>query len=161
MKRTTLDIRAGRLFPFHFLAVGGVFLVTGIAVAASHPMVAVALIPLSILVFTAHEGTDINAEAGTLREYYSFFFLKTGKFRRHGGLDSIAIHRAKVSRRMFSPRTTQSSTFTHVEYNAYLKLAGGEKIFLFGGRNKLKVLDRSQQVAKTLRITVRDHALPA
>lgn len=89
MKRTTMDIRTGMLFPSHFFVVAGAFLLIAIAVAASKPLVAIGLVAGSLLILTAWEGTDVDPEAGALREYHSFFFLKTGNFRQHGGLESI------------------------------------------------------------------------
>lgn len=160
MEPKKIDVRAGKLFPFHFHILGGVFLLAAIFVVVDHPMISAGATVLALLILTASEGTEINPAARTLREYYSFFFLKTGKARKYSTIEGIAIHRAKVSQKLFTARTTSSSTFTHIEYNAYLSLYGEEKIFLMSDRNKTKLMAKVGKIASDLKTTVVDHTTP-
>lgn len=159
MKGRKLDIRAGSLFPVHFLVLGAVILLAGLGFVVNHPIGGGIAIAIALLILTAYEGTEINPDARTIREYYAFLFVKTGTANKYRNIEEIALHKATVSQRIFTPRTMNSSTFSHVEYNAYLKLGGGEKIFLFGGRNKSKVKARADEVARRLNTTVADHAV--
>jgi hypothetical protein len=158
MPNNTIDIKAGRLFPFHFLILGGILLFAGMIVAVNYPIATAILVPMGLLIVTAYEGTEIDTGAKTFREYNSFLFIKTGKKEKYRTLEGIFIHRAKISQKMFSPRTMNSSTFTHVEYNAYLK-TDREKIFLMSGRNKMKLLKRVRGLADALNTPVADHAV--
>lgn len=158
MPNNTIDIKAGKLFPFHFLILGGILLFAGVIVAANYPIATAILVPLGLLIVTAYEGTEIDAGARTFREYNSFLFIKSGKKIKYKTLEGILIHKAKVSQKIFSPRTMNSSTFTHVEYNAYLK-TDREKIFLMSGKNKMKLLEKVQSIAGVLNTPVADHAV--
>ena len=158
MVNNIIDVRAGRLFPFQFLILGGILLLAGVVVVVNHPIIAAILILPGLLILTAYEGTEINPYARTYREYNSFLFIKSGKSKRYTSLDGIYIHKAKVSQKMFTPRTMNSSIFTHIEYNAYLK-TDTEKIFLTGDRNKMKLLERARSIATLLNTSVADHAV--
>lgn len=158
MPNNAIDIKAGKLFPFHFLILGGILLFAGAIVAVTYPIATAILVPLGLLIVTAYEGTEIDTGARTFREYNSFLFIKSGKKVKYKTLEGVFIHRAKISQKMFSPRTMNSSTFTHVEYNAYLK-TDREKIFLMSGRNKMKLLEKVRSIAAALNTSVADHAV--
>lgn len=158
MQKNTIDVKAGRLFPLHFLVLGGVLLFAGVILVIDNPIVGGILILLAVLIFTAYEGTEINPFSRTYREYNSFLFLRSGKPVKYASLEGIFIHRAKISQKIFTPRTMNSSTFTHIEYRAYLK-TGNEKILLIRGRNKMKILEQARDVADFLNTSVADHAV--
>ena len=158
MQNNTIDIKAGKLFPFHFLILGCILLFAGAIVAVNYPIATAILVPLGLLIVTAYQGTEIDTGAKTFREYNSFLFIKSGKKIKYKTLEGVFIHRAKISQKMFTPRTMNSSTFTHVEYNAYLK-TDREKIFLTSGRNKMKLLERVRSIAAALNTSVADHAV--
>ena len=158
MRTNTIDIKAGKLFPFHFFILGCILLFAGAIVAVNYPIATAILVPLGLLIVTAYQGTEIDTGAKTFREYNSFLFIKSGKKIKYKTLEGVFIHRAKISQKMFTPRTMNSSTFTHVEYNAYLK-TDREKIFLTSGRNKMKLLERVRSIAAALNTSVADHAV--
>jgi hypothetical protein len=159
MVKEKIDIKAGRLFPYHFLILAAVFCFAGLLLVVDHPIIGAVLLVLAAFIITAYEGTEINVATRTVREYYCFFMLlKTGQWKRFGQIEGITIRRAKVSQKMFTPRTMNSSTFTHVEYHAYLELAA-EKIFLMSDKNKIRLLDKSRSIAQALNTSVVDHAM--
>lgn len=159
MSKNIIDVKAGRLFPLQFIILGGIFLFAGIVVVVTYPITAMILIVLGLFIVTAYEGTQIDPFSRTYREYNSFLlFLKSGQTKKYTSLQGIAIHRAKVSQKMFTPRTMNSSIFTHIEYNMYLK-TGEDKIFLMGGRDKVKLLEKARSIAGFLNTPVSDHAM--
>jgi hypothetical protein len=158
MAGNKVDIKAGLLFPFPFLVIGAGLFVAGVIGLTSSPYAGV-LILISIVVLTAFEGTEINTQARTIREYYAFLFFKIGSRAHYKKLEGISIHSAKVSQRLHAPRTSKSSTFTHVEYRAYLKLDDGEKIMLFSHKDKTKTLTKARKLSESLSIPVADHAI--
>ena len=160
MARKTIDIKAEALFPFHFLVLAGIFLFAGLIVVANHPIMGSVLMVLAIFMLTAYEGTEVRPSSKTFREYYCFFlFLKAGKYRKYKSVEGIAIYKAKVNQKMFTASTTKSSTFSHIEYHAYLKLAGSDRIFLMSGRDKARLKQKATRVASELNTSVADHAL--
>lgn len=158
MPKNTIDVKAGRLFPFHFLILGGVLLLAGGVLVINNPITGGILILLAVLILTAYEGTEINPYFRTYREYNSFLFFRSGKPLKYASLEGIFIHRAKISQKMFTPRTMRSSTFTHMEYRAYLKI-GNEKILLLKDKNKMRLLEQARKIADSLNTSVADHAL--
>lgn len=158
MLKNTIDIKAGRLFPFHFLILGGIFLFAALVVVVSHPIIAGILALLGLFIITAYEGTEIDPHSKTYREYHSFLFLKSGKRVNFNSVEGVFIHKAKVSQKLFTAHTMNSSTFTHVEYHAYLKL-DHEKIFLTRGKDKKKVVEKARSIASSLNASVFDYAV--
>lgn len=159
MKNRKIDVKAGMLFPLPFIILGSVFIFAATLLFIDHPIIAGMLFVLGFLIVTAYEGTQVDPSARTYREYNSFLFLKTGKQVKYLTIEGIFIHKAKVSQKMFTPRTLNSSTFTHTEYNAYLKINGEQKIFLMSDRSKPKLLDKANAIAKLLNTAVADHAI--
>ena len=157
--KSTVDIKSGRLFPFQFLVLGAVILVAGIAVAGPYVIIGVVLILAGAVILTAHEGTEIYPATNTYREYNSILFIKTGKGKKYESIEKIFINPVKVSQRMYSAHTMNSSTFQHIEYNAYLKFSDGEKIFLLSGKNRDRIRSRLKLVAETLNIPLQDNTV--
>ena len=122
----TIDIKSGKLFPFQFLVLGVVILFAGIAVVVPHAIIGCLLIIGSAMILTAHEGTEITPAAKTYREYNSVLFLKTGKPKKYKSIEKIFVNPVKRTQKMYTPRTLHSSTFSNVEYNAFLKFSDGE-----------------------------------
>lgn len=152
-----IDIRGARLFPFPFLVLGAGFVLAGVGVVVSYTIVGVILIAVGAMMVTAYEGTEIDPNQRTYREYNSFLFLKTGKPRPYDDIEKIYINSGKVNRRMYTAHTSSSSAFARVEYNAYLKLTSGEKIFLFTDHNKKRILSRAKQIAASLSAELQDN----
>lgn len=153
----TIDIRCGRLFPLPFFVLGGAVFLAGVGSIMHLPWIAVVLILLGAMVLTAYEGTEIRPHEKTLREYNSFLFLiRSGKNVHYDSIEKIYINSAKVSQKIYTAHTLNSSTFTNVEYNAWLKLGDGSKIFLASDRKKARLLKRFEAIAKDLNIALTD-----
>jgi len=160
MPGKSVDIRSGRLFPFPFLVLGGAVFFSGMAMLISQPILGVVLMLGGALVLTAHEGTEINPVNHTYREYNSFLFMKNGEEKKYNDIEKIFVNSAKVSQRVYTAHTLKSSTFTNVEYNAYLKFGDGVKVFLMSRKNKTKLLEKLRDLSRSLNTTVVDHTVP-
>lgn len=151
-----LDIKSGRLFPFHFLILGGVFFLAGVALFPSQVMLPLIFITLGSIILTAYSGTEINTSAGTYREYTSILFIKKGKHKKFASIEKIFINAGKTSQKMYTAHTASSATFTTLEYNAYLKFTDGSKVFLQSDKNKNRLLNKINEAAKNLDTLVVD-----
>jgi hypothetical protein len=60
---------------------------------------------------------------------------------------------------MYSARTTQSSTFSNTEYNAYIKFDNEEKIQLLNKRNKETLVRELKKVSTFLKVPVTDNTV--
>ncbi|MGC1241884.1 MAG: hypothetical protein WA874_09855 [Chryseosolibacter sp.] len=156
--KSTVDIKSGWLFPFQFLVLGFVFLIAGIVVVVPHPIIGIVLVLAGAVILTAHEGTEIIPAAQSYREYNSILFIKSGKGKRYTSMEKIFINPVKVRQTMYTAHTLQSSSFSNLEYNAYLKFSDGVKVFLLAGKNKRKVINKLQGIADTLNIPLQDNA---
>lgn len=154
-----VDIRGAMLFPFPFLMLGAGFIMAGIGVMINHPIIALILIGVGVLVVTAYEGTEIDPANHTYREYNAILFLKKGKTKRYDRIEKIYVNSGKVSRRVYTAHTTSSSIFYNMEYNAYMKLTSSEKVFLFSGRNKNQIVRRAQAIADMLNTAFQDNSV--
>ncbi|MEX2235689.1 MAG: hypothetical protein WD824_26260 [Cyclobacteriaceae bacterium] len=156
-QKKNVDIKCGSVFPFPFLVLGAVFFIAGAAVFVTHPVISIVLIVAGVVILTAYEGTEINPASRTYREYNSFLFIKKGKAKKYNGIEKIFINKAKVSQRVYTAHTSNSAIFTDTEYNAYLKFNEGEKVFLFSGKNKTKLLKRLNDISRSLNTQVVDN----
>lgn len=153
----TVDIKCGRLFPFPFFVLGGAVFLAGVGSMTHLPWIAIVLILLGAMVLTAYEGTEISPHKKTLREYNSFLFvIKSGKSVKYESIEKIFINSAKISQRIYTAHTMNSSNFTNVEYNAWLKLGDGSKIFLASDRKKKRLVERFEVIAKSLNTALTD-----
>lgn len=156
-RKSIVDIKSGRLFPFQFLVLGFIIFITGIAVVGPYMVIGITLIIAGAGILTAHEGTEIIPSSNTYREYNSILFIKTGKGKKYQRIEKIFINPARVSQKVYTAHTLNSSTFDDIEYNAYLKFSDGEKIFLLSGKNKNRIKDRLKLVADSLDIPLQDN----
>lgn len=156
MDKYRMDVKSGRLFPWHFLFLAVVFSAFGLAIIGEHPLLSAFLLAGSVLVLSAHSGTDINIKEHVYREYMSFLFIKTGKWIKYQSMERIFINKTKLSQRAYTAHANQSSTFTHYEFNAYLKFEDGTKVHLLSNKSKEKMLQRVDTLAEFLRLPVVD-----
>lgn len=156
-QKSTVDIKSGSVFPFPFLVLGAVFLMAGAAVFVNHPVISVVLIIAGALILTSYEGTEIDLLSRTYREYNSFLFIKKGESKKYEGIEKIFVNSSKVSQRIYTAYSSSSATVTGTEYNAYLKFNHGEKVFLFSGKNKSKLLRRLNDISRSLNTSVVDN----
>jgi hypothetical protein len=152
-----VDIKGARLFPFPFMVLGTGFLLAGMGVMIIHPIISLVLIVFGLSIVTAFEGTEIYPASHTYREYNSFLFLKTGRPKSFEGIEKIFINSGRVTQRMYTAHTMSSSSFSNVEYNAYLKFTEGVKVFLFSGRNKTRLIRKAEDLARSLNTSLHDH----
>ena len=154
-----VDIRGAMLFPFPFLVLGAGFVLAGLGVMMNHPIVALVLIAVGVSVVTAYEGTEIDLGKHTYREYNAILFLKKGKPKAYEGIEKIYVNSGKVTQRVYTAHTTSSSIFSNMEFNAYVKLGSSEKVFLFSGRNKSKIVRRAKAIAGMLNTAFQDNSV--
>lgn len=122
------------------------------------PIIGLVLVLLPGFILSAATGTEIDKARNTYREYTSFYFLmKSGKWKKFSGAEKIFINTAKKSTTMYSARANHASTFVNVEFNGYLKLNDGTKIYLLSSRKKEKLTATLNKAASFLQIPLQDN----
>src|SRR5688500_2393019 len=157
-QKLMIDIKSGSLFPFPFLVLGAIVFLAAVPVFVSSPILSVFLLITAALILTAHEGTEVNPTSRTYREYQSFLFIKKGKPKKYNGIEKIFVNSAKVSQKVYTAHTSQSTTFSNTEYNAYLKFNDGVKVFLLSRKSKTKLLEKLRDAARVLNVPVVDNS---
>jgi hypothetical protein len=160
-KRAVVDIKSGRLFPWHFMLIAVIFLLVGLALIAERTLLSLALILASLFILSGYSGTEIDLKRGIFREYRSFFFQKSGKRLKFNSIEKIYINRSKTTRKVYTAHTNHSSVFSNVEYNAWLKLDDGRKIHLLSKSDKSKLTGILNGVSRSLMVRIEDQTLPA
>ncbi|HMP99174.1 MAG TPA: hypothetical protein PKC24_05285 [Cyclobacteriaceae bacterium] len=143
-------------FPWHVKFLGVLFLLGAILIIPDNWWLTALLMILALLFLTIHSGTEVNVRNKTLREYNSYLFIRVGETESYNEIERIFINSSKVSEKIYTPRTLNSSTFHSVIYKAYLKLDDDRKIFLTSKKNKEKLIQFLNPVATTLRTELVD-----
>jgi hypothetical protein len=158
MNNDTIDLKSEKLFPWQFQFIGIIFLIVGIGLMIVSPYLAPILIVIGAFILTAYRGVEFNCSTKTYRNYNSFLFIKTGKFKPYDSVEKIYINESKVSQMIYTKITT-GSTFRHIEYNAYLKFAHGIKIFLASKKDKKKLIDKLTGLAEFFQVEISDNTV--
>ena len=111
MSKGEFDIKAGALFPWYFQLLGCAFTLTGVVFLLENFIVSLILVPIGLLILTGRSGIEINIISKTYRSYYSFFFIKWGKQMSFNKIEKLYINANKVTQKIYTAHTTQSSTF--------------------------------------------------
>lgn len=151
-----IDINNGRLFPFHFLILGVIFIFIGFPLITNHLIGGLILLVAGIFILTAREGVEINTGEKTIREYNAYFFIKTGEPERYQEIERIFINANKVTQKMYTAHTLNSSTFSDVVYSAFLKFDTGTKVLIQRNKNKATLIKNIQAIAGKLNTEVFD-----
>lgn len=152
-----IDIKYGLLLPWTFRLLAACAIILGLSAWQTNPWVTIVIGVAGFFALVAHEGTEINPATKTYREYTSFFFFKTGRFKPYAEIELIFINRAKESQQMYTAHTTHSSTFENMVYNAYLKFSNGEKIHLQKTKNKEKLMAVLKPLSEAVQVEVTDN----
>ncbi|MBX2961414.1 MAG: hypothetical protein KF687_02810 [Cyclobacteriaceae bacterium] len=152
-----IDIKYGLLLPWTFRLLAACAIILGLSAWQTNPWVTIVIGVVGFFALVAHEGTEINPENKTYREYTSFFVFKTGRFKSYAEIELIFINRAKESQQMYTAHTTHSSTFENMVYNAYLKFSNGEKIHLQKTKDKERLMTKLKPLCDTLGVDLIDN----
>lgn len=153
------DFKFGFLLPWTFRFLGGLLILASILLIQKSSGLSLLLGPPGLIMLFSSEGTEINHTERLYREYTSFIFFKTGKFKAYQSIDKIFINQNQQSQKMYSTHTNQSSTFNSVIFNGYIKFASGEKVHLKAEKNKAKLIKNLERLSIPLNLAIVDNTL--
>jgi hypothetical protein len=153
-----IDIKFGNLFPWTFRFLAAIGLVCSIGIFQLTILGSIILFLASFTVLVSSEGTEFNLTNGTMREYTSYLFFKTGSFKLFAQPEKIFITKGKESEQMHTAHTNHSATFENIVYNGYLKFSTGEKIHLLRKNNKDQLIKKLSPLSDGLKIDIVDHS---
>lgn len=154
-----VDIRFGFLFPWTFRFIGVILILAAAITVTEIGWYAILVLTPGVLLSLASEGFEIDTIRKIYREYYSFIFIKAGKYLPYESIEKLIVNRSQESQRIYSAHTSQSSTFTNEVFNAYLKFSSGEKILLRKGNKKEKLMEQLNLISQSLQTQVIDNTL--
>lgn len=153
--KTRLNFYSEMLFPFHFLAIGVAFSFGGLAGIFFSPVLSSILLVIGLLIVTAYRGLQFNLSSNTYRVYNSFLFIKFGKWEKLGTIRQLFINESEVSQTIYM-RLSQGSTYEYKEYNGYLELEDGDKVYLASRKNKVKLFKKLEALSGFLQCEITD-----
>jgi hypothetical protein len=158
MSRKQIDIKYGRLFPWPFLLIAIIIFIVAVSLIIEKPIVAGVLVAVSGFILTGYEGTVIDKTSRTYLEYKSFFFFKTGRKKKYSDVEKIFVNISKSTQRLYTAHTSHSSTFSNVDFNAFLKFNDGEKIKLKSKRSKAHLIKYLEPISRFLNVPIEDNS---
>lgn len=158
MGNQILDIKSGKIFPFQFQILGGIFLIIGLSLVILNPLVSPLLLLPGIGLFAGRRGFEFDTDRNRYREYTAFLFVKFGGWREYHAAEMLYVNAANVSQQIYT-QITVASTVRNVEYNAYLKLGDGTKLHLLSSRNKAALMRKLAEIAIFFRLEVVDNTI--
>lgn len=151
------DFKFGFLLPWTFRFLGGLLIIASIILIQKSSWFSLILLPPGLLMLFAGEGVEINHAKKLYREYTSFIFFRTGEFKAYHTIDKIFLNKNLQSQKMYSTHTNQSSTFSNVIFNGYIKFGSGEKIHLKAEKNKAKLIKTIERLSIPLNLEIVDN----
>ena len=158
-KANTIDFISDRLFPWQFLLIGVLFLVAGLATALIKPIISSVLIIVGGIIITGYRRIEFDQKKKEYRVYNSFFFLKYGKWDTYGSVVNIYVNSSNVSQRVATMRTNHRSTFKNIEYNAYIEIEDGSKVYLVGSKDKNRLFNKLASLSAFFQLPIIDNTI--
>lgn len=155
--KNKIDIRFGSLFPWHFQLVAASVLLVALSLIIEKTFVSIGLILICGFILSGQEGTEIDKEERSYRDYKSFFFLKSGSKVKFTAIEKIFVSTSKMRQQIFRIHTNQSSIFEHIEYNGFLKFSDGTKIQLLRKRKRSDLIKALKNIAAFLEVPLEDN----
>lgn len=147
-----------KLFPMPFPVLALVLIVGGAALISSFPLVSIVMLLGSILIFTAHAGFEIDREKKEYREFNSFMGIRKSKVHTFQTVNRLLINSDRVTQRYGRQLFKNKKELAYREYNIYLELQGGQRIYVATRKNKGELLHLAKALAAYLNVQVSDHS---
>ncbi|MFY0687561.1 MAG: hypothetical protein JXQ90_10380 [Cyclobacteriaceae bacterium] len=158
MDDRAIDIKLGRLFPFHFQILGLVFSFIGIVLMVFSPYFSPIPMFLGGLILTGYRGIKFDGTAKVYKDYNSFLFIKFGKWEKYSQVEKVFINSSKVSQKVYT-MVTNGTTIENLEYNAYIMFEDGKKLYLMSDRNRDKLYKKLARIADFFQSKINDNTM--
>ncbi|MGC3943325.1 MAG: hypothetical protein QM762_02115 [Chryseolinea sp.] len=152
-----LDIRFGSLLPWPFHVGAGLGILISIIVLAEHPWTALVFAVCSLFVFASSEGTEIDLVNRRFREYTSIFFFKTGEWVDYESMEKIYVNKNKMRQNVSPSRTGMTTSFTFMEFSAFVKFSDEETVQLIKNKDKKVVMSKAATWSKQMDVPLYDN----
>ncbi len=152
-----INILGDLLFPPQFQFLGIALLLGGLAALTVNVFIGPIIILLALLIFTGRDGVVFYPLEKLYKPYRSFLFIKFGEKKPYQSIDMIYVNAGKYSQKIYTAHTMQHMTKKSIEYNAFVKLSDGEKLYLGFSKDKPKLIQRFNRIAEILGTSLQDN----
>ncbi|MCU0357222.1 MAG: hypothetical protein MUE95_06560 [Cyclobacteriaceae bacterium] len=152
-----IDIKAGMLFPKPFRLMGIIMAAGGFVLLPDYPWITLILLLAGILIVVSYEGTEINLQKKSYREYTALLLFRTGTFESFEEIEKIFINKRKETRQLYTAHTTHSSIYREEVYCGYLKFSNGTKILLHESTDKAALIKKLQPLCDAATVSITDN----
>jgi len=118
--------RIGFSFPVPILLIAGLFALAGIVSAVEIPLIGLALISISSIIWSGSYGFEINSKDSTYREYVSIIGIRRGQWFSLEKFPFVAILKVREGTVMYS-QTNRSNTLIDDSFGVYLLTSSHRK----------------------------------
>ena len=153
-----IQTKTENLFPFHIQLFGWVCLFIGLVALVYQPLLALVALILGAIIVTGTRAVEFDSSRNLFREFNSFLFIKSGKWKAFEAVEKIYINASRMSQEVYTKVTT-TTTFRSVEYTAYLKFSDGRKIYLLSSKNKKSLMKELAPVARYFELEIMDNTI--
>lgn len=160
MRGKAIDIKAESL-PWQVKLLGVIFLFGALIALTDYNYWwhSISFVVIGLVLLSWHSGIEIDPVSRTFRGYNSCLFIRGGTTEKYNEVVKVFISPSRVSQTMYTARTSHSSTFRYVVFNAYLKFDDGRKIFLTSRKNKVKLIKLLNPVVTALSVDLTDNTV--
>ena len=155
--KSKIDIRYGNLFPWPFHLVAGLVLLVALSLIIEKTFVSIGFAVACVFVLSGYEGTEIDKDKRTYKDYKSFFFVKSGRNVKFHEVEKIFVSTSKTMQKLHTAHTNKHSIYENTEYNGFLKFSDGTKIQLLRKRKKTDLIKALENIAKFLDVPLEDN----
>jgi hypothetical protein len=150
--KNRIDILTQHYFPYHFIVLGVVFILMGVLVSISNPLVAFGFLFFGAIFISTHSRLVIDEKRLYFNEYLWILGYKKGAQIPFEEIKYIFINRLGTkSEYGFVARLSARE----ILYKGFIKLSNGESIFLGESTTEEKLLKKIKKIAIALDLEVK------
>lgn len=149
------DFKTDNYFSWHVRVMAIGVLPVAIMLLEKSVLGSLALLFISVVIFTTHYRLSLDFSKKVYREYLWILGMKDGKPHRFDDLAYFFIKKNISSQTMGLKAAT--TTVVKEVYDAYLKFSNEEKLHITTTNHKHKLIDKLRPISKQLKIEILDY----
>jgi hypothetical protein len=150
--KSRIDVFVNHCFPFHFIAVGVVFIVVGFIILMMHPLASVLLFIIGIALTSTHYRLVVDPGQKIYKEYLWIMGFKKGEDVSFQKIEFIYLNKLNIkSGYGYVSRINVNDTI----YKGFIKLSDAEPVFIGESKNEQKLIKKVERISRDINIELR------
>ena len=144
-----------KYFPFQINLVAILLIVAGVLVGLESIWLAITLLTIGLIIFTAAYKISIDPVRQTFREYLFFAGFKIGKAKKYNRLENIIISSHQFNQTINSRTSTR--TIRTIVYRGFVQFNDHDKVLIAENQLKKKVINKLKKVSRAFNLQISDY----